>query len=79
MNKNHVLYTHPVIGDITFQDLIQNLNLIILDLSFFQSVILDILQNLSSLSDEDISSLINYIPIDKLNWILELLQSPSEK
>lgn len=79
MNKTHILYTHPVIGDITFQDLIQDLNLIILDLSFFQSVILDMLQNLSSLSDEEISSLINYIPIEKLNWILELLKSSSEK
>lgn len=79
MNKNHVLYTHPIVGDITFQDLIQDLNLIILDLSFFQSVILDMLQKSSHLSNEDISSLLNYIPIDKLNWILELLQSPSEK
>ena len=79
MNKNHVLYTHLIVGDITFQDLIQDLNLIILDLSFFQSVILDMLQKSSQLSNEDISSLLNYIPIDKLNWILELLQSPSEK
>ena len=79
MNKNHVLYTHPIVGDITFQDLIQDLNLIILDLSFFQSVILDMLQKSSHLSNEDISSLLNYIPIDKLNWILELLQSSSEK
>lgn len=79
MNKNHVLYTHPIVGDITFQDLIQDLNLIILDLSFFQSVILDMLQKSSHLSTEDISSLLNYIPIDKLNWILELLQSSSEK
>ena len=79
MNKNHVLYTHPIVGDITFQDLIQDLNLIILDLSFFQSVILDMLQKSSHLSNEDISSLLNYIQIDKLNWILELLQSSSEK
>lgn len=79
MNKNHILYTHPIIGDITFQDLIQDLNIIILDLSFFQSIIFDMLQNLSYLSNEDISSLLNYIPIDKLNWILELLQSSSEK
>lgn len=79
MNKNHALYTHPIVGDITFQDLIQDLNLIILDLSFFQSVILNMLQKSSHLSNEDISSLLNYIPIDKLNWILELLQSSSEK
>ena len=79
MNKNHILYTHPIVGDITFQDLIQDLNLIISDLSFFQSIIFDMLQNLSYLSNEDISSLLNYIPIDKLNWILELLQSSSEK
>lgn len=79
MNKNHILYTHPIVGDITFQDLIQDFNLIIEDLSFFQSVIFDMLQDLSYLSNEDISSLLNYIPFDKLNWILELLQSSSEK
>lgn len=79
MNKNHILYTHPIVGDITFQDLIQDFNLIIEDLSFFQSIIFDMLQDLSYLSNEDISSLLNYIPLDKLKWILELLQSSSEK
>lgn len=79
MNKNHILYTHPIVGDITFQDLIQDFNLIIDELSFFQLIIFDMLQDLSYLSNEDISSLLNYIPLDKLNWILELLQSSSEK
>ena len=37
------------------------------------------LRELSNLSNEDISSLLNYIPIDKLNWILDLLKSSSEK
>ena len=79
MNKNHILYTHPIVGDITFKDLIQDLNLIITDLEFFQSIIIEILRELSNLSNEDISSLLNYIPIDKLNWILDLLKSSSEK
>lgn len=79
MNKNHILYTHPIVGDITFKDLIQDLNLIITDLEFFQSTIIDMLRELSNLSNEDISSLLNYIPIDKLNWILDLLKSSSEK
>ena len=79
MNKNHILYTHPIVGDITFTDLIQDLNLIINDLEFFRSIITDMLLELSHMSNEDISSLLNYIPIDKLNWILELLQSSSEK
>ena len=79
MNKNHILYTHPIVGDITFRDLIQDLNLIINDLELFQSIIIDMLQELSNLSNEDISSLSNYIPIDKLNWILDLLQSSSEE
>lgn len=79
MNKNHILFTHPIVGDITFNDLIKDLNLMITDLSFFQSIIYDILQNLSNLSNEDISSLLNYIPIEKLNWILDLLRSTNEK
>ena len=79
MNKNHILYTHPIVGDITFKDLIQDLNLIVIELELFQSIITDMLQELSHMSNEDISSLLNYIPIDKLNWILELLQSPGEK
>ena len=79
MNKNHILYTHPIVGDITFKDLIQDLNLIINDLELFQSIIIDMLQELSNLSNEDISSLLNYIPIDRLNWILDLLKSSSEK
>ena len=79
MNKNHILYTHPIVGDITFKDLIQDLNLIITDLEFFQSIIIDMLRELSNLSNKDISSLLNYIPIDKLNWILDLLKSSSEK
>ena len=79
MNKNHILYTHPIVGDITFRDLIQDLNLIINDLELFQSIIIDMLQELSNLSNEDISSLLNYISIDKLNFILNLLKSSSEK
>lgn len=79
MNKNHILYTHPIVGDIIFKDLILDLNLIITDLEFFQSIIIEILRELSNLSNEDISSLLNYIPIDKLNWILDLLKSSSEK
>ena len=79
MNKNHILYTHPIVGDITFRDLIQDLNLIINDLELFQSIIIGMLQELSNLSNEDISSLLNYIPIDRLNWILDLLKSSSEK
>ena len=79
MNKNHILYTHPIVGDITFKDLIQDLNLIITDLEFFQSTIIDMLRELSNLSNEDISSSLNYIPIDRLNWILDLLKSSSEK
>ena len=79
MNKNHILYTHPIVGDITFKDLIQDLNLVMTDLEFFQSTIIDMLRELSNLSNEDISSLLNYIPIDKLNWILDLLQSSSEE
>ena len=79
MNKNHILYTHPIVGDITFRDLIQDLNLIINDLELFQSIIIDMLQELSNLSNEDISSLLNYIQIDRLNWILDLLKSSSEK
>lgn len=79
MNKNHILFTHPIVGDIAFNDLIQDLNLIIIDLSFFQSVIFDMLQDFSNLSNKDISSLLNYIPINKLNLILDLLQSTNEK
>ncbi len=79
MNKNHILYTHPTVGNITFEDLIQDLNIIINHLSFFQSIIFNMLRELSYLSNEDISSLLNYIPIDKLNWILDLLQSSSEE
>ena len=79
MNKNHILYTHPIVGDITFQDLIQDINNIILDLSFFQFIINDMLLDLSYLSNEDNSSLLNFIPIEKLNWILDLLKSSNEK
>ena len=79
MNKNHILYTHPIVGEITFNDLIQDLNIIINDLSTFESIVYDMLKELSNLSDEDISSLFNYIPINQLNWILDLLKSSSEK
>lgn len=79
MNKNHILFTHPIVGDITFKDLIQDLKLIVTDLLFFQLIISDMLQELSNMSDEDISSLLNYIPIDKLNWILYLLNTFDEK
>lgn len=79
MNKNHILFTHPIVGDITFEDLIQDLKLIVTDLLFFQSIISGMLQELSNMSDEDISSLLEYISIDKLNWILYLLKSVNEK
>lgn len=79
MNKNHILFVHPVVGNITFNDLIQDLNITISDLLLFQSIISDILHNSSVLSNEDISSLLNYISIDKLIWIRDLLQSTNEK
>lgn len=79
MNNNHILYKHPIVGDITFKDLIQDLNIIIDDLSLFESIVLDILENSSCLSDEDISSLFNYLPINRLKWILDLLKTSSEE
>lgn len=79
MNKNTILYTHPVVGNITFNDVINDLKIIIDDLSLFEEVVFNILQNLSCLSDEDISSLYNYSAINRLKNIVYLLQTADEK
>lgn len=79
MTNKHILFTHPIAGNITFEDLINDLNIIITDLSFFQSIAINILRESTYMSDEDITSLFNYIPIDKLNWILYLLKTFNEK
>lgn len=79
MTNKHILFIHPIVSNITFEDLIQDLNIIITDLSFFQSITINILRESSCMSNEDISSLFNYISMDKVNWILYLLKTFNEK
>lgn len=73
MNKK-ILFNHPILGDITFSDVINDLKLIIDDTKNFEEIILNLLREYQ-MSDEDISTLFNYSVLNRLEWILFLLEN----
>jgi hypothetical protein len=71
--KDKVLTTHPVLGEITVNDLIQDLEIMLIDTSFFEDFIYQMIKS-TSMSKEDISTLFNYSVVDRLKWIISVLK-----
>lgn len=79
--NNKILFNHPVLGNITFADVINDLKLIIDDTQNFEDIIISILRE-KQMTDEDIATIFTYSVISRLEWILFLLESnikPYEK
>lgn len=75
--KNKILFNHPVLGDITFADVISDLKIIIDDNKNLENIVYYILKG-TEMTDEDIASLFNYSVIDRLEWLLFLLENTFE-
>lgn len=71
--KDKVLITHPILGKITINDLIQDLEIMLIDATFFEDLIYQMIKN-TSMSEEDISTLFNYSVTDRLKWIISVLK-----
>lgn len=71
--KDKVLAIHPILGEITINDLIQDLEIMLCDTTFFEDIIFHILEN-SSMTEKDISTLFNYSVINRLKWVISVLK-----
>lgn len=71
--KDKVLITHPILGEITISDLMQDLENMLNDITFFESLVYQIIKS-ADMSEEDISTLFNYSIVDRLKWIISVLK-----
>lgn len=72
--KDKVLVEHPIVGIITFEDVIRDLEIMLSDSELFESVVHQLLE-LNDMPKEDIASLYNYSVTDRLKWIIDILKS----
>lgn len=72
--NNKILFNHPILGNITFADVINDLKIIINDTQNFEDIIISILRE-KQMTDEDIATIFTYSVISRLEWILFLLES----
>ena len=72
--NNKILFNHPILGNITFADVINDLRIIIDDTQNFEDIIISILRE-KQITDEDIATIFTYSVISRLEWILFLLES----
>lgn len=72
--KDKVLAKHPIVGIITFEDVIRDLEIMLSDSELFESVVYQLLE-LDAMPKEDIASLYNYSVTDRLKWIIDILKS----
>lgn len=72
--NNKILFNHPVLGNITLSDVINDFKLIINDNKDFEDIILSILKEIQ-MTDEDIATIFNYSVLNRLEWILFLLEN----
>ena len=72
--ENKILDFHPILGAITYNDLINDLSSLLEDYNTLEETIQDILKN-NNYDDENISSLLNYNISNRLEWLLFVLKS----
>lgn len=72
--KNKILDFHPILGAITYNDLINDLSSLLEDYNTLEETIQDILKN-NNYDDECISSLLNNNISNRLEWLLFVLKS----
>lgn len=72
--KNKQLAIHPILGIITFEDVINDLEIMLLDNNLFEDIVYQLLKN-KKMPDEDLASLFNYSISDRLKWIIDVLKN----
>lgn len=72
--KDRILASHPVLGAITFEDVINDLEIMLDDNKLFENLVYQLLE-LDNISKEDIASLFNYSVTNRLQWIIDILKS----
>lgn len=73
MNKNFIIYKHPIIGDITLNDIIEQLDFIIEYTRKFENITLDLLKNLN-VDENTIISLYPLLTSSELEEIVDDLK-----
>lgn len=73
MNKNFIVYNHPIIGDITLNDIIGQLDFIIEYTRKFENITLDLLKNLN-VDENTIISLYPLLTSSELEEIVDDLK-----
>lgn len=73
MNKNFIIYNHPIIGDITLNDIIEQLDFIIEYTRKFENITLDLLKNLN-VDENTIISLYPLLTSSELEEIVDDLK-----
>lgn len=72
--KDRVLVTHPILGIITFEDIIRDLEIMLEDNELFEDIVHQLL-GLNNMPEEDLSLLFNYSVTNRLKWIIDILKS----
>lgn len=72
--EDKILAEHPILGIITFEDVIKDLEIMLSDNELFESVIQQLLE-LNNIPKEDIASLFNYSITNRLKWIIDILNN----
>lgn len=71
--KDKILDIHPIIGIITYKDLINDLIILLNDYKDFEDIIINILQH-QNYDDETISTLFKNDIKNRLEWIVYVLK-----
>lgn len=72
--KDKILDFHPILGAITYKDLLNDLSSLLEDYNTLEERIKDILK-FSNYDDETISSLLNDNISNRIEWLLFVLKS----
>ncbi len=74
MMKDKIIDTHPILGPITYKDLIDDLELLLKDSSLLEDTI-QFIMKYNNYDDETIASLLNNGISKRLEWIIFVLKS----
>lgn len=73
MNKNFIVYTHPIIGDVTINDILEQLDFIIEHTRKFENITLNLLKTLK-VDNDTIISLFPLLTSSELEEIIDDLK-----
>ncbi len=71
--KNKIVDYHPILGPITYEDLINDLSILLEDYNTLEKIMLNIMEY-NNYDAETISSLFNDSIPNKLEWIIFVLK-----